>query len=173
MCIFTNLKGINYREIGDRFGVSASAAYEKVNTSGTDENLFRLVPGGTPINRVYGDDPLDRVWFLGLNVIDRVSILRFVSSRFEFLVIDRVLLLLTGLGCKQHWSLFHRLINKTLEKNVSRAFAAFLKSSLSGPKIKTMKQGRVILGLSYTGVQNHIHCHKQGWKIKVFLSYSG
>ena len=85
-------------------------------------------------------------------VIDRVSILRFVSSRFDFLVINRVLLLLTGLECKQHWSLFHRLINETLNKNVSRAFAAFLKSSLSGPKIKTMKQGRAILGLSYSGV---------------------
>ena len=65
--------------------------------------------GGTPINRVYGDDPLDRVWFLDFFVIDRVSILRFVSSRFEFLVIDRVLLLLTGLACKHYWSLFHRL----------------------------------------------------------------
>ena len=49
-------------------------------------------PGGrTPINQVYGDDPLDRVWFFYFFVIDRVSILRFVSSRFEFRVIDRVL----------------------------------------------------------------------------------
>ena len=55
------------------------------------------------------------------------SILWFVCSRFEFLVIDRVLLLLTGLGCKRHWSLFHRLINETLSTNVSRAFAGFLK----------------------------------------------
>ena len=30
-------KGINYREIGGKFGVSASTAYEKVNTVGTDE----------------------------------------------------------------------------------------------------------------------------------------
>ena len=37
-------KGINYREMGDKFGVSASSACEKVNTAGTDENLFRLVP---------------------------------------------------------------------------------------------------------------------------------
>ena len=37
-------KGINYREIGDKFGVSASTACKKVNTEGTDENLFRLVP---------------------------------------------------------------------------------------------------------------------------------
>ena len=107
---------------------------------------------GTPINGVHGDDPLDRVWFLDFFVIDRVSILWFVSSRFVFLVIDRVLLLLTGLGCKHHWSLFYWLINETLNTNVSRAFAAFLKSCLSGPKIKTMKQGRAILGLSYTGV---------------------
>ena len=37
-------KGINYREIGGKLGVSALTAYEKVNTAGTDENLFRLVP---------------------------------------------------------------------------------------------------------------------------------
>ena len=37
-------KGINYREIGGKFGGSASTAFEKVNTAGTDENLFRLVP---------------------------------------------------------------------------------------------------------------------------------
>ena len=37
-------KCIHYREIGDKFGVSASTACEKVNTLGTDENLFRLVP---------------------------------------------------------------------------------------------------------------------------------
>ena len=28
-----------------KFGVGASTACEKVNTTGTDENLFRLVPG--------------------------------------------------------------------------------------------------------------------------------
>ena len=32
------------REIGDKFGVGSSAACKKVNTAGTDENLFRLVP---------------------------------------------------------------------------------------------------------------------------------
>ena len=90
--------------------------------------------GGTPINRVYGDDLLDRVWFFNFSVIDRVSISRFVSSRLEFHVIDRVLLLLTGLGCHHRWSLFDRLINET------------------GTKIKTMKQGRAVLGLSYTGI---------------------
>ena len=37
-------KGINHREIGDKFGVSASTADEKVKTAGTNENLFRLVP---------------------------------------------------------------------------------------------------------------------------------
>ena len=37
-------KGVNYREIGDKFGVSASTACKKVNAAGTDENLFRLVP---------------------------------------------------------------------------------------------------------------------------------
>ena len=37
-------KGINYREIGDKFGVTASTACsEKVNTAGTDENLLTLV----------------------------------------------------------------------------------------------------------------------------------
>ena len=36
-------KGINYREIGDKFGVSASPACEKEITVDTDENLFRLV----------------------------------------------------------------------------------------------------------------------------------
>ena len=30
-------KGINYREIGDKFEVVAFAAYEKVNTEGTDD----------------------------------------------------------------------------------------------------------------------------------------
>ena len=38
-------KGNDYREISDKFGVGASTVYEKVNTTGTDENLFRLVPG--------------------------------------------------------------------------------------------------------------------------------
>ena len=37
-------KGLDYREIGDKFGVGASAACEKVNAASTDENLFRLVP---------------------------------------------------------------------------------------------------------------------------------
>ena len=35
-------EGINYREIGDKFGVVASRACAKVNTTGTDENLCRL-----------------------------------------------------------------------------------------------------------------------------------
>ena len=34
----------NYREISGKFGAVASTAYEKVNTTGNDENLFRLVP---------------------------------------------------------------------------------------------------------------------------------
>ena len=40
-------KGNNYRQISNKFGVVASSAYEKLNTTGTDENLFRLdlVPG--------------------------------------------------------------------------------------------------------------------------------
>ena len=38
-------KGNNYREINGKFGVIASTAYEKVNTTDTDENVFsRLVP---------------------------------------------------------------------------------------------------------------------------------
>ena len=37
-------KGNNYGDISEKFGVVASTAYEKVNTRGTDENLFRLVP---------------------------------------------------------------------------------------------------------------------------------
>ena len=38
-------KGINSREIGDNTCVvSASAGCEKVNSAGTDKNLFRLVP---------------------------------------------------------------------------------------------------------------------------------
>ena len=38
-------KGMNYRVIGDKFGVSASTACEKVNTADTDENLFsQIVP---------------------------------------------------------------------------------------------------------------------------------
>ena len=36
-------EGIDYREIDDKFGASASTACKKVNTAGTDENLFRLV----------------------------------------------------------------------------------------------------------------------------------
>ena len=38
-------KGIDYRENGDKFRVGNSTACEKVNTAGTDENLFTLVPG--------------------------------------------------------------------------------------------------------------------------------
>ena len=38
------VKGLDYQEIGDKFGVGASTACEKVDTAGTDENLFRLVP---------------------------------------------------------------------------------------------------------------------------------
>ena len=37
-------KGNNYREIRGKFGVVASSAYERANTMGTDENLFRLLP---------------------------------------------------------------------------------------------------------------------------------
>ena len=37
-------KGLDYREIGDKYGVGASKACKKVNTAGTDENLFRSVP---------------------------------------------------------------------------------------------------------------------------------
>ena len=37
-------RGINYREIGGKFGVSGSTACEKINKAGTDENLFTLVP---------------------------------------------------------------------------------------------------------------------------------
>ena len=36
-------KGNNYRVISGKFGVVASTAYEKANTTDTDENLFRLV----------------------------------------------------------------------------------------------------------------------------------
>ena len=36
-------KGNNYLEISGKFGVVTSTAYEKVNTTGTDENLFRQV----------------------------------------------------------------------------------------------------------------------------------
>ena len=45
-------KGINYRKMGDKYGVSASTACEKVNTAGTDENLFRLVPAPGKGSRV-------------------------------------------------------------------------------------------------------------------------
>ena len=40
-------KGNNYREISGKFRVVALTAYEKVNTTGTDEYPFRLlsVPG--------------------------------------------------------------------------------------------------------------------------------
>ena len=37
-------KDIDYPEIGHKFGVGASTACKKVNTAGTHENLFRLVP---------------------------------------------------------------------------------------------------------------------------------
>ena len=36
-------KGKNCREISGKFGVVTSTAYEKVNKTGDDENLFRLV----------------------------------------------------------------------------------------------------------------------------------
>ena len=45
--MFTNNykgKGLDFGEIGDKFGGGASTACDKVNTAGTDENLFRLVP---------------------------------------------------------------------------------------------------------------------------------
>ena len=37
-------KGLDHDEIGNRFGKGASTACEKVNTQGTDKDLFRLVP---------------------------------------------------------------------------------------------------------------------------------
>ena len=37
-------KGLGYGEIGDRFGVGASTAFENVNIAGSDDNLCRLVP---------------------------------------------------------------------------------------------------------------------------------
>ena len=44
MLINNQEKVINYGEISVKFEIVASTAYEKVNTTGTDENLFRLVP---------------------------------------------------------------------------------------------------------------------------------
>ena len=35
--------------MGVKFGLGASIAYEKINTEGTDENLFRLVPSGVSV----------------------------------------------------------------------------------------------------------------------------
>ena len=37
-------KGLDYREIVDKFGVVASTTCEKLNTAATEKNLFRLVP---------------------------------------------------------------------------------------------------------------------------------
>ena len=37
-------KGLKYMKISDKFGVGTSIACEKVNTAGSDKNLFRLVP---------------------------------------------------------------------------------------------------------------------------------
>ena len=37
-------KRIDYREFGNKIWAGASKACTKVNTAGTDENLFRLVP---------------------------------------------------------------------------------------------------------------------------------
>ena len=45
-------KRLDYGEIGDKFGVGASTAYLKVNTAGTDENLFRLVRWPNLCNRL-------------------------------------------------------------------------------------------------------------------------
>ena len=42
-------KGKNNREISGKFGVVASTVYEKVNTTSTDENLFRLVLELVPV----------------------------------------------------------------------------------------------------------------------------
>ena len=36
--------GLDYQEIGDKFGVGASTACEKVHAVRTNENLFRQVP---------------------------------------------------------------------------------------------------------------------------------
>ena len=38
-------KGLDYREIGNKFGFGALSACRKPNTACTDENFFRLVPG--------------------------------------------------------------------------------------------------------------------------------
>ena len=37
-------KGNDYREFSGKLGVVASTAYDKVNTTCTDENLLRLLP---------------------------------------------------------------------------------------------------------------------------------
>ena len=47
MFTFNLEKGLDYREIGDKFPVGGSTACEKVNTPGTDENLFRNLCLGT------------------------------------------------------------------------------------------------------------------------------
>ena len=39
-----DIKGLDSREIGGKFEVGASTASEREYTSGTDKNLFRLVP---------------------------------------------------------------------------------------------------------------------------------
>ena len=41
--MFLNNEEKNYREIGDKFGVSPSTAWAKVNTVGTGKNLLRSV----------------------------------------------------------------------------------------------------------------------------------
>ena len=41
-------KGIDYREVGNKLGVGASTSCKKVNTAGTDENLFRSTSARDP-----------------------------------------------------------------------------------------------------------------------------
>ena len=67
-------KGNNYREICSKFGAVASRAYKKVNTTGTDKNLFRLVPmlGHSARVQITAGAPTKgfvqigaRAWFMG------------------------------------------------------------------------------------------------------------
>ena len=55
-------KGNNYREISGKYAVVALTAYEKVNTAGTDENLFRLVPVPGHGARVLPSGASARAW---------------------------------------------------------------------------------------------------------------
>ena len=70
-CVAMSLCSLIYN---NKQGISSANDLIQIMNIGNQcySSLSRLAPGGTPLFGLYGDVPLDRVWFFGLAVLNRV-----------------------------------------------------------------------------------------------------